>query len=409
MNRIFRLFITLALVTVFAVPAAAGEKCGDKDFGFKFGGYIKTDLIYDMTRMSPGNYALYVPAYEGDDNSVFYLTARESRFAFDLWWTEDDWTTKAYMEFDWQNASAGENKAAPFLRHVYMKFGKNNWSILAGQYWDVISPLNPKTANYSVLWLQGNVGYRRGQVRFSTLADMGDKTKLKFDAGVFRNITGNRYDYYDEDAASSSADVEDGADAGLPSLQGRLGIATKIGDEGSLGIGVSGHYGKETYGLEDSTSVDSWSFNADLALKINKKISLKGEFYMGENMGQFLGGIGQSYNPMAEALPSMGMWGMLSITPMPKLNFNIGYGMDDPDSEEWNCPDNSTAYTLKDLNSEFFGNVFYSVNSNITAIFEVAMMKTEYLSRVNDGTDVTDTETDYDDLRFQFALKCAIK
>ncbi|MCK4538917.1 MAG: hypothetical protein KAV42_09000 [Candidatus Krumholzibacteria bacterium] len=407
MNRSISFMLTLSLIIVLAVPALAGEDCKDKTFGFTFGGYLKTDLIYDMTRMSPGNYALYVPTYEGDNNSELFLTARESRLGFDFWWKDEDWTTKAYMEFDWQNAGGGENKAGPMLRHAYMKFGKCNWTILAGQTWDIISPLNPATANYSVLWYQGNIGYRRAQVRFTTWADAGENGKIKFDAGLFRNITGNRWDV---DPAEDGM-VEDGADSGLPTVQGRLGIATKIGDEGKLSLGVSGHFGKETYGVEDEEEVDSWSFNTDLAFAVNKKISLKGEFFVGENMKQYLGGIGQSYNPIGEALPTMGGWGMISLKPKSCVTFNIGYGFDDPDEAEWTCPDDipTEAYELRDLNSEFFGNVFYNINRNITAIFEVAFMKTEYLSRENDGTDITDTMTEYDNMRFQFALKCAFK
>lgn len=401
--------ITLSLIIVLAVPALAGEDCKDKNFGFKFGGNLKTSFIYDMTRMYPGNYALYVPAFEGENNSELFLTARESRLGFDFWWKDEDWTTKAYMEFDFQNNGPTENKPVPMLRHAYMKFGKCNWTILAGQTWDIISPLNPATANYSVLWYQGNVGYRRAQLRFTTWADAGENGKIKFDAGIMRNITGNRYDFYDESNTSSVALVEDGADSGIPTFQGRLGFATKMGEEGKLSIGVSGHYGSETYGTEDSVSVDSWSFNTDLSVAVNKKIALKGEFFMGENMSQYLGGIGQSYNPLGDALPTMGGWGMISLKPKACVTFNLGYGFDDPDEAEWLCPDNSGAYSMKDLNSEFFGNVFYSVNKNITAIFEVAFMKTEYLSRVNDGTDVTDTLTEYDNLRFQFALKCALK
>jgi hypothetical protein len=409
MNRFVNLMVALSLIIVLAVPALAGEDCKDKKFGFKFGGYLKTDLIYDNTRMYPGNYALYVPAFEGESNSELFMTARESRLGFDFWWKDEDWTTKAYMEFDWQNAGGGENKAGPMLRHAYMKFGKGNCTILAGQTWDIISPLNPATANYSVLWYQGNIGYRRAQLRFSTWGQVTEICKMTFDAGIMRNITGNRYDFYDDDANTSVTMVEDGADSGLPTVQGRFGLNRKIGDEGSLGLGISGHYGKESYGTEDSVTVDSWSFNADLAIAVNEKISLKGEFFMGENMGQYLGGIGQNYNPVGDALPTMGGWGMISLKPKACVTFNLGYGFDDPDEAEWLCPDNSEAYMLKDLNTEFFGNVFYSVNKNITAIFEVAMMKTEYLSRVNDGTDVTDTMTDYDNLRFQFALKCAIK
>lgn len=407
MRHCLMMLVTLALVATISAPSLCGE--GDeKDFGFKFGGFLKADLMYDTNRLYPGNYVLYVPAYTGENNNEFFLTARESRLSLDFWWKEEAWTTTAYMEFDWQNDNtlAVENKAVPMIRHAYLKFGKCNWTILAGQTSDIISPLVPATANYTVLWDQGNIGYRRAQMRFSTWKQMRENCKMSFDVGLTRNITGN---LWDDGKENSKGSVEDGADAGMPAVQGRLGLGKKMGEEGKFDLGLSGHFGQETYGPEDSLSIDSWSFNADLAVVVNSKVGLKGEFFMGENLGQYLGGIGQSLNPINEALPAMGGWAMLSLTPKPRVTFNIGYGFDDPDEAEWTCPEDGESYVLKDMNSEMFGNVFYNVNKNVQAIFEVAYMKTEYLSRTNDGGDIADESDDFNALRFQLAFKCAIK
>lgn len=408
MKRSLYIIVTLALIAVFAVPSLAGE-CKEKNYGFKFNGFLKTDLIYDNARAYPGNYALYVPAFGDDDNNSFYMTARESRLGFDFWWKEECFKTSAYIEFDFQNTGGGENKAGPMLRHAYFKFGKGRWSILAGQTWDVISPLNPATANYSVLWYQGNIGYRRPQLRFTTWTELGDEAKMKFDVALSRNLASD----LDIDRGISldgdGAGIDDGVDSGLPALQARLGYASTLGDEGKFGIGVSGHVSRETYGSEDSISVNSWSFNTDVALSFTKKIALKGEFFYGKNLAQYLGGIGQRFNPVNEALPSMGGWAMLSLKPKCSVTLNLGYSVDDPDDEEWTCPDDGNGYTLRDSNKEMFGNIFLGLSEHVTAIFEVAYMKTEYLTRMNDGTDITDESEDFDDVRVQFALKCAIK
>ena len=36
---------------------------------------------------------------------------------------------------------------------------------MAGQNWDLMSPLLPSTVNYSVGWAGGNIGFRRMQLR----------------------------------------------------------------------------------------------------------------------------------------------------------------------------------------------------------------------------------------------------
>ncbi len=403
MKRLLSVFTIIVLASILAAPLSAGESC-DKDSGFKFGGFLKTDLIYDDTRISPGNYALYVSAFDGSDKNEIFLTARESRLAFDFWWKEGDYKTKAYLEFDFQNAGAGENKASPMLRHAFFKFGKCRWSILAGQTWDIISPLNPKTANYSVLWYQGNIGYRRPQFRVSTWTEAGNNATVTFDAGIFRNLGGKP-----DSLGANDSFLDFGADSGLPTFQGRIGFASTFGESNKIAIGFSGHYGKETYeGAGGQEDIISWSANADLVLVFNEQISLKGELFTGENLGQYLGGIGQRVDPMNNPLPSMGGWGMLSVKANGKLTLNAGYGFDDPDEAKWICPEETGEnWALKSLNSEFFGNLFYDVTKHVTSIFEIAFMKTEHLTREYDGTIFTDTIKEYDSLRYQFALKCS--
>ncbi|MBN2070823.1 MAG: hypothetical protein JW814_05130 [Candidatus Krumholzibacteriota bacterium] len=398
MRRFFSITIILAVAAIIATPVFSGEQA-DKDFGFKFGGYLKTDLIYDTTRLFPGNYLLYVQPYSGDANNEFFLTARESRLAFDFWWMEGDYKTTAYVEFDFENAGGGENKADPMLRHAFFKISKCQWSLLAGQTWDIISPLNPSTANYSVLWYQGNIGYRRPQIRFSTWKETGEDKKITLDAGISRNIGGD----LDGDK------IDDGADSGLPAVQGRLGYASLLGESGKMSLGFSGHYGIEKYDVDDLEEVTSWSANADLLLAFNEKVCLKGEFFTGENLGQYLGGIGQSVDEMNNPLASMGGWGMLSVKMTDRVTVNAGYGFDDPDDASWETPDEDGEWDMMSRNSDIFGNLFYSMTKRVTAILEVGYAKTEYLTRENEAGEITDTLTEYDGLRFQFALKCAIK
>lgn len=391
-----RRLITLLLAAVVLSSVASTVPAAEPDYGFKFGGYFKTDAIYDNARISPGDYRIYVPAYGEEKNNEFYLSIKETRLAFDFWWDEEDFKTTAKLEFDLYGLSAAHNKAQMMVRHAYVRMTGENWAFLAGQTWDIISPLNPGTVNYSVLWGQGNIGYRRPQLRFTASAVPAEKTSLRFDAGVTRNIGLD----LDDDG------INDGADAGFPTLQGRLGLDAPLLDAGKIGIGVSGHYGSSTWGPEDSLSVDSWSANVDLIVQPTAKFALLGEFFTGENLGQYLGGALQSVNPVGDPLPSMGGWGMVRIIPTGRVILNFGYGFDDPDDEEWIVPDDGEAYTLRDMNSEFFGNLMYGITDNVQAMFEIAWMNTEYLTRTFGGDPLTD---EFDALRFQVAVKAAIR
>ena len=395
MKRIITAALAVLVVAAAAVPAGAGEP----SYGFKFGGYIKTDASWDDTRIYPGNYRLWVQPYE-EKNNAFYLTANESRLAFDFWWDQDDYKTKAYLEFDFYGGGA-ENKANPMLRHAYVKLDAGSWQLLFGQTWDIISPLNPKTVNYSVMWTQGNIGYRRPQMRFTYKMKMSEDATLKLDAGVTRNIG------IDLDGD----DFNDGTDAAVPTFQGRLGFGMPVGEEGKLSIGASSHYGNErsadpVTGEIDAIDTPSWSINGDLAIKVNKKVAILGEFFYGENLKQYLGGISQGVNPIGGALPAMGGWGMVQLRANDKMLFNAGYGFDDPDDAEWIVPDDTETYTLRDWNSEMFANLMYGPTSNVSLMFEAAYMQTKYLDRSFGEDDVLG---DYNGMRFQFAVKAAFK
>ena len=392
MKRVITAVLATVVLASASLPAAAGEPA----YGFKLGGYIKADASLDNARIYPGDYRIWV-VDEEEKNNAFYLTANETRLGFDFWWDQENYKTIAKIEFDFYGGGPATNRSNPMMRHAYVKLEADNWALLFGQTWDIISPLNPKTVNYSVQWGQGNIGYRRPQMRFTFKVKPGEESTIKLDAGISRNIG------LDLDGNG----IDDGADAGLPAFQGRIGFGAPLGENGKIAIGVSSHYGIEKYTDLDTDDMDtpSWSINGDLAIKANKRIALLGEFFMGENLNQYLGGILQGVDPLGNPVASMGGWGLIQLKATDKALFNVGYGFDDPDDGEWKAPEDGETYTLRDLNSEAFGNIMYSLTSNVSLMFELAYMQTKYMYM----TDGVSTTEDFDAMRFQFAVKAAIK
>ena len=410
------LWIVPALAERPAGLSAAGEaekKCAKDEkacckekspsYAFGFSGYFKGDAAYDANRTYPGNFAIWVPYGGSKDDDAMHITAREMRLGLDFSWCENGYCTKAKLEYDFyglgaepSGLNAMENKATSMMRHAFLEVTKGRWSILAGQTSDVISPLVPRTVNYTVCWAQGNIGYRRPQIRVSTWADLGGNAKLKAAVAATRTIGSD----LDGDK------IDDGMDAPLPTVQGRLGLDMKFGESGSAAVGVSGHYGIEKWGVEDSTETESWSFNTDLMFVVNTRVSVSGEFFVGQNLGTYFGGILQSVNPMMNEIFSMGGWGMVSVIPVDRLTVNAGYAFDDPDDEDFELPED-IAETFSDKNSVIFGNLMYALTSTVTAMLEVSYLKTEYLTKLYET--VLDDSEEFDSLRIQFALKGAIK
>lgn len=406
-----RTAVVLALLALgcFAVSAAA-EDAGPA-YTFKFSGYFKADFVYDQTRVNSGNYALYVTErspLNAPDNDMMSITARESRFGLDFMWNEKDIRTDARLEFDFYGLGVSpaslnsmENKAAPMLRHAYVKLTKGQWSLLAGQTSDIISPLVPKTANYTVLWDQGNIGYRRPQIQVSTWAKLSDHGKVSAAGGVFRTLGGD----LDGDK------VDDGADSGLPTFQGRLAMSAKTWEKGTVELGVSGHYGTEEHESgRGSKSVDSWSGNVDLRYAPCDRWELLGELFVGDNLGAYYGGVGQTVNPVWTEIGSKGGWAELSFRPAEGLLLNAGYGLDNPDDDDFVLPANEPdVRSFIGRNSSMFASVMYDLTSTVTAMVELSQLKTTYVYRWIEGGDLESTDRAFDDMRIQFALKAAIK
>jgi hypothetical protein len=401
-------FVLVMALSLFAASFLAGAaRCEEKSpaYTFKFSGYFKGDVAYDQARVNAGDYALYL--LNLNKNAMSSITARETRLGFDFSWKESEWQTDARLEFDFYGLgvtpatlNSQENKGTTMLRHAYVQLTRGHWSLLAGQTSDIISPLVPKSVNYTVLWDQGNIGYRRPQLRLTGWVNATDKVKVTAAVGATRTLGGD----LDGDK------IDDGADAVIPTVQGRLGMSAKLADKKTLEIGFSGHYGREQYQLKGTQYVKSWSGNVDLRAVLGDRFELLGEAFTGQDLGTYYGGVGQTVNPLNHEIASMGGWGQVSFKPLDRVWINLGYGWDDPKDEDFEIPTTATTdQSFIDLNSDIFGSIFYSVTSTVTAMIEVSGLKTQYILKHFAGGEIVETGMDRSEARVQFAIKAAIK
>ncbi|MCP4378295.1 MAG: hypothetical protein GY794_19235, partial [bacterium] len=131
-------------------------------------GKIKLDAAYDSGRTNTGNFARWVNSGEKQrGDGQFNMTANETRLGLKFTGpTTKQLKTNGLVEIDFYGGGT-ETSPQPRLRHAYLnlEWPQQRLSVLAGQTWDVISPLNPGTLNYTVQWWGGNIGVRRPQVR----------------------------------------------------------------------------------------------------------------------------------------------------------------------------------------------------------------------------------------------------
>jgi len=355
-------------------------------FKFKPYGYIKLDAAYDDSRTNYGNFVLFIPneAAHKDDNE-FNMTARQTRLGLDIMAPEIyDWKAWGRIELDFYGDGTvqHENKPEPLLRHAFMELKRGNFSLLAGQTSDLISPLFVDTLNYTVGWSTGNIGYRRPQLRATYVYPFTETTKLISAMAIARS-TGTINEDLDLDIQN------DGEDAGFPTVQGRLALATKIlTEKNPTIIGVSGHYGEEEIDWElyplfpgtEQERVKSWSVNGDLEIPITTKIAVKGEAFVGYNLDDYFGGILQGVNSTThEVIKSVGGWAQVSYFHSDKWKYRMGFGIDDPNNEDLSAG-------MRSRNSFYFGNVVYSLIPPVDIGLEYSHWQTEYEER-STGTD----------------------
>ncbi len=347
----YHYFIMISAFAIAATLQAQEKKRStiQTAFPMTFYGYIKLDAAYDAGRINVGNYARWVENDEERDNRV-HITARQTRLGIQFLGPESDLIkTTGKVEIDFYGGGA-ENKNMIMMRHAFMNiyWAKADLSILAGQTSDVISPLVPGTINYVVAWWAGNIGYRRPQVRITKRISIGELARLELQAAVVRSIGGTSEKF--------------------PGFQGRLSLSFPFIRKKIATVGFSGHTGGE----EGNRS--TWSINSDVTLPLSKCLIVKGEYWMGENLKAYLGGIGQGFQNKDEILLTIwarGGWAALNIEPGSSWHFGLGGSVDDPDDPYLLEGDRSR-------NMSLFFNAKVDLNSAVQMGIEVSYWKTDY-------------------------------
>lgn len=333
-------------------------------------GYVKLDAAWNTHRVNPGNFARWVESDSvSPDDAECVITANDTRVGIDVTGPDVKGVkTTGKLEVDFYGGGT-ENRPLPMLRHAYLKleWPRYDFSLTAGQTWDVISPLFPYMINYSPTWWSGNIAYRHPQVRLEKGFRLGGGTRLLLQGAVARTIG---------DALVPSTDT--GRDSPLPTFQGRAALQFRGPGGRNVVIGVSGHRGRDEIDLDthgNSVNVPSWSGNLDFSFPLSDKVLLKAEVYRGANLDEYFGAIGQGINLATHrAIGDTGGWVSLAMGPWRRWRFNLGGAIDDPNDDDLNAGDRT-------LNEVYFGNALFDVNAAVQIGLELSKWHTSYKGR----------------------------
>lgn len=345
-------------------------------------GYLQADVIYETNPSTRTDYALYVNPQLHGDREQFAIDAKSSRLGAIVGGPQTRFLGQCFrtagtVEFDFQGQFQYYNRPGVLLRRAFIEMENGQWRFLAGQEWDVISPLNPSTLNYGVAFYAGNLDYRRPQVRVERTLTHSDCFLTKLQFSVNHSIA------VDGDLSATDAIVD--YNSKWPILEGRVGwtIGQRTGSCAKpVTIGLSGHIGQENYDFLFNPAIQppqynvdriTWSGNIDATVPVTQKLRFLGEFFIGENLSQFFGGIGQGINPATgETIRSIGGWAEAEYRWTSRLRSNLGYSIDDPLNQD-------LAADQRSFNQSIYLNAIYTLTKDFELGMEVSQWKTGYI------------------------------
>jgi hypothetical protein len=337
---------------------------------FQLYGFLRLDAYYDDSR--PNN--IQLPAYirSEDPNAPagfraplneddFTMSAKLTRLGLNFTGPTigglGDAQVLGKLETDFYNTSTTDSREALRIRVAYLQLKWNEFSLYAGQMWDVIAPLYPIVNPDNVMWNAGNLGDRRPQLRGDYT--IGDTTKFDFQGMI--GETG-AIDGQDLDPAGTTGNgYLDGSQSGIPTLQARAAVNTPISDwKQHLEFGLWAHRAKEETDVPVGTAThfDSSAYGVDLQSPIYEdKLWLKGELWVGRNLGDVRGGILQDINATGKPIRSQGGWTEIGWQ-LPGESFKpvkvyAGYAWDNP--ENGDLSPNSAANAARTRNTTWYG------------------------------------------------------
>ena len=298
----------------------------------KFYGFLRVDLDIDSQRASNTQTPLFItspdPAAAGVSIGEFSMHPRLTRFGIDFSGPRIETLGNAKLsgklETDFENGGS-ESRQIIRIRHAYLRLDWNDFSILGGQTWDIVSPLYPTVNNDTLQWNAGNVGDRRPQLRAAYEPKVGGG-KFSFAGGV--GLTG-AIDAVDLD----NNGFRDGEESQLPDFQARVGYSYPLGKDRSASFGLSGFYGflKTVRPIAGRTDFHSQLLNVDFTIPFASHFALRGEGWWGRNMSDVRGGAGQGVNvATGREIRGRGGWSEANITVSRYLSLNPGFSTDDP-------------------------------------------------------------------------------
>ncbi|MBK8978296.1 MAG: hypothetical protein IPM29_20530 [Planctomycetes bacterium] len=308
---------------------------------FQLYGFVRLDTPWSDSRFNDNQTPGYVQSEDasapasigaGENDGAFSIHPHMTRLGLDFEsptiasFGDPSLTGNIEIDFYGQNVDDSDSRSGLRMRKAYLKLDWEHWSLLAGQDWDLISPLYPIVNNDLVMWGAGNTGDRRPQLRLTRKDEVaGGELTAAFALGLA--------------GAVASSNVEGGLRSGenseLPLFCSRIGWRRNTDSGGVFQAGVWGHYSRYEFDPAGGTATrdfEAWSAGLDLQVPIwEDRAWLLGELWIGDDLEDIRGGIFQGVNPTTgRTIGSRGGFAELGCKVSEHVSLHAGYSFDNP-------------------------------------------------------------------------------
>lgn len=379
-----------------------------KKGGFTFTpyGYINISASYESQKSAVGDFCIYSVSPDIDGSNAFFIDPRSTRLGMRIdgpgiaGWRGS--ASRGVVEIDFQGNYTIRNRGSLLLRKAFVEVFDKNTKFLAGQDWEIISPLYPATLNYTAGAAVGNPGYRRAQLRVDHKFDLSRHRNILAQFALTDNVLRDGFN-----VSGVTPNV-----GNWPIIEGRLAYAfgeNVFAHGKQVVLGTSAHIGEQQFdytdlGIRRTKPYRTWSFNLDADVPITSRLKLQAEYFIGENLGSFEGGILQGIDLVTRrTVRAQGGWLDLQYQWTPKLQTNVCYMLDDPFNQDL-VGGNAANGLSRNYSHCLFVNFLYHWTPALMTGLEVSLWRTHWQKYDQQATTVTALRPG-ETLRYEFVVR----
>lgn len=341
---------------------------------------VDTLAVFSTKRPFPSGLPLFLlpDSPFGLDTNSFDAHARQSYFGalFNGPKLGGFQTSGQFLTF-FQNDNLSADDYGLLVYYAFGEIKNDRWRFSAGLQQDVFNPVSPTVVYLTKLYASGNTGSYRGQLRAERFFQDGDAFGATVQVALSEPLSTL--------VASNVTRITE--DNGWPNIESRveLGFGQRGDIRGSqirpLEIGVSGVVGqfrttRTLLGLPSSLPpravIDTWGIGSDVQWWVSDCWGTRGEFYYGQGLGEYNGGILQSFNSVTlNDVQSSGGFGEVFGYLTDTFHVHCGYGIDNP-------RDSDLADTQIRRNQTYFCNLVWDLSKVVQLGLQIDYRKTDY-------------------------------